>query len=247
MTEPVAALPYSEYVAAVRREGEALLTAAGQGLDIAVPTCPDWDVEGLVRHVSRVYNRVLHLVADRVTQEPATRPELPDGEPMDVLRDLLDEIVAALSEVDPDTAVWNWATSEPDVAGFWARRMAHESSVHRVDAQRAHGITQPIDAELAQDGMNELLDVLAPIVYRRDNVNGPEGTIVLESSDNGTWYVELSPRSISRVDVTSVADVTARGTTSALLLAAYGRVPWSTPDVEGDRELLSAWSDVMKL
>lgn len=236
---------YTEFVAAVRREGETLLTAAGQGLDAAVPTCEEWDVAALVRHVSRVYNRVLHLVADRVTQQPESRPDMPEGEPLDVLRDLLDELVTALSDASPDTPVWNWASGEPDVAAFWARRMAHESAVHRVDAQQAHGITQPIDGELARDGIDEMVDVIAPLVYQRDSVTGPQGTVALESSDNGTWYVALAPGSISRGEVTSSPDATARGTTSALLLTAYGRRPWSVLDVEGDVSILEDWTTAM--
>ena len=47
MTTP----PYAELVSAVRREGEALLTAAAQGIDTPVPTCEDWTIADLTRHV----------------------------------------------------------------------------------------------------------------------------------------------------------------------------------------------------
>jgi hypothetical protein len=36
--------------------------------------------------------------------------------------------------------------------------------------------------------------------------------------------------------------VTARGTASALLLAALNRVPWTSLEVEGNASLLDAWS-----
>jgi uncharacterized protein (TIGR03083 family) len=244
VTEPVQTPSYTELVTAVRREGETLLTAASQGLDPWVPTCHDWNVEALVEHIAKVYNNAAHLLGERITARPQTHYELPAGEPLDVLREVLDELVTALSDAEPDTPVWNWS-EQPDVAAFWARRMAHESSVHRYDAQMAHGIAQPIDAELARDGLDELLDVIAPRVYSRDDLTGPEGSVALDSSDNGTWYVELRPHEVVRADVISSPSVRVRGTTSALLLASYGRTDWSTREIEGDQALLEAWSETM--
>jgi len=235
VTEPVGTPSYTELVTAVRREGETLLTAASQGLDAWVPTCEEWNVEALVEHVAGVYNNVLNLVSQRITTPSWDEVPLPDGAPMDVLRELLDDLVVALSDAEADTPVWNWAKGSDDVAAFWARRMAHESSVHRFDAQRAHGIAQPIDAELAADGVDELLDVIGPRVYKRDSLSGP----------NGTWSIQLSAEGMERLAVASSPQARARGTSSALLLAAYGRIPWSSQDVEGDESLLQAWSDCM--
>jgi uncharacterized protein (TIGR03083 family) len=241
MTTP----PYSELVTAVRREGEGIAAAAGMGLDEAVPTCSEWDVEGLLQHVSLVYARITRVVSTRATEAPQTALVLPDGDPVEVFRDLLDGVVAALSEADADTPVWNWAPSAPNVATFWARRMAHESSVHRFDAQAAHGVMQPIDAELAADGIDELVDVMAPRVYTRDNVTGPTGTVRLQSSDNNTWHLQLEPDGPRRTDLVTEPDVVANGTSSALLLAAYGRVPWTSLEVTGDANLLTQWSAAM--
>src|SRR4051812_19222186 len=155
---------YSELVAAVRREGEGIHSAASLGVDADVPTCAQWDIAALVRHVTKVYVNTAHLLTTRATERPESRPTIPDGEPLDVFGHALDDLVAALSESEPETPVWNWS-DEPDLAAFWARRMAHESSVHRYDAQAAHGVVQPIDAELAADGIDEFIDVIAPLVY----------------------------------------------------------------------------------
>lgn len=234
--------PYSELVTAVRGEGQALLSAGGLGLDAPVPTCGEWDVGALVHHIAKVWSSSSAIVSTRATSRPEQRPPLPDGEPLEVAAQVLDDLVSVLSDAEPDTPVWNWAEGQPDVALFWARRMAHESSVHRYDAQMAHGLAQPIDAQLAGDGMDELLDVIAARVYARDNVTGPEGSLSLESSDDGTWCVSLEPQAVRRVDVLKQPDVTVRGTTSALLLACYGRTPWSSMEVDGDQALLERWS-----
>jgi uncharacterized protein (TIGR03083 family) len=237
---------YSELVAALRSEGEGILAAGRLGLDAPVETCPGWTVTDLLRHVTRVYARVEHVVAHRVLQEPDDKPAIPDGDPVELLDTVLDELVGALREADSDTPVWVWADGAEPTATFWARRMAHESSVHRFDAQMAHGMAQPVDAELAADGLDELIDVIAPSIYSRREVEGPAGTAQLDSSDNGAWCLGLGTGGLRRLDVASKPDVTVRGTSSALLLAAYGRVPWSSLTVEGDLGLLDEWSTAMR-
>jgi uncharacterized protein (TIGR03083 family) len=237
---------YAELVTAVRREGEGIATAAGMGTDAAVPTCDDWTVESLVVQVSRVYARVARIASTRATESPQTPVELPDGDSLHVLRDVLDELVSALSECDADTPLWNWAPGAAKTAMFWARRMAHESSVHRFDAQAAHGVMQPIDSELAGDGIDELIDVLARRVYTRDDVSGPTGTVTLQASDHDAWHLELEPEGISRTEIVKAPDVIVSGTSSALLLGAYGRIPWTSLEVAGDSDLLAQWSAAMK-
>jgi len=236
---------YPELVTAIRREGEGILAAAGMGLDAVVPTCDGWDVAAVVKHVSQVYFRVGYFVSNRVTQRPESLPDLPAGEPIAVLSGLLDELVIALTECDADTAVWTWVFDGPGGAAFWARRMAHESSVHRFDAQAAHAVLQPIDSELASDGIDELIDVIAPRIYSRDDIDGPAGTVRLQSSDSDAWQLALEPDGLRRIDVVDAPDVTASGTSSALLLAAYSRIPWTSLEVTGDADLLTRWSAAM--
>jgi uncharacterized protein (TIGR03083 family) len=239
-------LSYSELVTAVRREGEGIHAAAGLGLDADVPTCGDWDVAALVRHITRVYLSTGVILTSRATEQPQRRPEVPDGDPLEVFGNALDELVTALKDCEGETPVWNWATDQPDLAMFWARRMAHESSVHRFDAQTAHGVVQPIDAEIAGDGLDELVDVIVPRVYARDEITtGATGTISLQSSDDGSWCLELHADGISRMDVINEPDVVVHGTTSALMLAAYSRMPWTSLKTEGDTSVLTGWSETL--
>ena len=233
-------ISYRELLTAVRGEGEGILAAAGQGLDVAVPTCGDWHMPQLLLHVGAIYHRVATLVGER-----ATSP-IPIEQPDDVadtiayVNEGLDELVDALSDADADTPVWNWSP-EPQLALFWARRMAHESAIHRYDAQRAHDVAQPIAADLAHDGLDELVDVILPRVIERDQPTLPTATYVLAAGDD-TWNIELDDGRSTRIETAKAPDVTVRGTTSALLLAAYGRVPWTSLEVEGDASLLTDWS-----
>src|SRR4029453_10276847 len=72
------------------------------------------------------------------------------------------ELLEALGSTDPATLLWTF--HPPDqTAGFWRRRMAQETVVHRVDAESAHGRPRPVPAALAADGVDEgLAGVLAP-------------------------------------------------------------------------------------
>jgi uncharacterized protein (TIGR03083 family) len=234
---------YAELVAAVRREGEAMLAAAKQG-DVPVPTVGEWTMSDLLRHVAEVYTWVAHIVTERVTERPPREPVSKDADPVLLVADALDELVSAFGTTDATTPVWNWSP-QPDVAAVWARRMAHESAIHRNDAQRAHGVAQPIDAELAHDGMDELLDVIVPRVIERDELELPAMTISFVATDEGSWHVRLEGSAITRLEVAKEPDVTARGTASALLLGAYGRVPWDILDVEGDASRLETWSSTI--
>jgi uncharacterized protein (TIGR03083 family) len=237
---------YNELVASIRQEGEAIVAAGRLGLDVAVPTCGDWTMRDLLLHVGRVYQRAGTLVSERSTTAQDYPPAPGDDvDAIDYLCDALDELVAALTSCDPETPVWNWSDAPP-TAAFWARRMAHESSVHRYDAQRAHELAQPVDADLAHDGMDELIDVLVPRVLARDTPVLPSATYLFHATDDGEWAVRFGPGGVERLDVAKDPGVTATGTASALLLAAYNRVRWSSLKLEGDEALLDAWASEIR-
>jgi len=239
--------PYAELVAFVRSEGEAIVSASRQDADAVVPTCPDWKIADLCAHVGSIYAYVAHVVSERLTSASDVRPEPADGADMvKWLESQLDELVTALSGCDADTPMWNWS-GEPYVAAFWARRTAHESAIHRFDAQRAFGIAQPVDADLAADGLDEFVDLLLPIVGTHSGVEWPAATFVFESVEDGAWRVRTGESAPGRADADSPADVTVRGTSSALLLAVNNRVPWTSLEVEGDAALLDQWSRSLTL
>lgn len=237
---------YAELTASIRREGQAIIAAAQLGLDVPVPTCGDWQLPDLLVHVASVYRRAAKVVEERATAKVDFIPiEEPVSDPVGQLEDMLDELVHALSDVDADTEMWNWSPG-PQVAAFWARRMAHESAVHRYDAQRAHAVAQPIEADLAPDGLDEIIDVIVPRLIDDRGVTLPEGVISLVGTDDGGWCFRTWATGIERLDVTKDPDVTVRGTASALLLAMYNRVKWTSLDTSGDTDVLDAWSAAVK-
>jgi uncharacterized protein (TIGR03083 family) len=238
-------MAYSEFVTAVRSEGQALVAAAGEGGDDPVPTCGEWTMDRLLLHIGKLWAWVATIVGERLTAPPE-RPEVPaDKTPVEFAAEALDELVEALMSCEADTPVWNWA-EQPPTAMFWARRMANEAAAHRYDAQTAHDVAQPIDAELAHDGLDELIDVVLPAVLSGGGRTLPEATYAFVASDEESWCVQLRADGITRADGAATPDVTVRGTASSLMLAAINRVDWSSLEIEGDAALLDEWSKALR-
>ncbi|GAA2618750.1 maleylpyruvate isomerase family mycothiol-dependent enzyme [Dactylosporangium fulvum] len=237
------------WLASLRTEGDAFRAALGSGtpLDAPVPSCPGWSLGDLAWHVSQVYSWVSGHAGRGVTERPGGRPDtpLPAGvDPVVAWTDAFTELVATLDAVEPDLPAWNWAP-QAKKAAFWHRRMAHETSIHRWDAQMAGGLSEPIDPKLAGDGVTEVLDTWLP-AGRRSGPTDRAGMIALHATDvDQVWYVRLRGAGVALLDTDTLLDTddhheraTASGPASDLVLALFGRVPFDTLLVSGDVTLL---------
>src|ERR1700760_3541027 len=129
-------------------------------LDAAVPTCPEWSVADLTRHVGEVYLHKVECMREGAERESDWPPAgLKDEEPVALLDRSYAALVAELTTRDPAAPGGTWYVPDP-TAGFWFRRMAQESVIHRIDAELAAGVdVAPISDDLAIDGIDELLRV----------------------------------------------------------------------------------------
>ncbi|MFI5958235.1 maleylpyruvate isomerase family mycothiol-dependent enzyme [Cryptosporangium sp. NPDC051539] len=236
----------------LRREGAGFRAAlTPETLASPVPSCPGWNVERLVAHVGAVYRfHGAHVVRGVTT--PPEDGEAPEAAPSgtDVI-EWWDEsfriLLAALGSTDPSTPAWNWSIQEP-VARFWFRRMAHETAIHRWDAQLGAGaaLTEPIDARLAVDGVDEMLDTFLPAKHDWAD-DTPRGVVTLRATDvDAHWAVRMRGVGISLLDTGTVFDdpphaqSAVTGTASDLELALWGRIPLSVLTVEGNPALPEA-------
>ncbi|MFF8729275.1 maleylpyruvate isomerase family mycothiol-dependent enzyme [Streptomyces sp. NPDC015171] len=253
-------LPYDTYLAAIERESQRLAEVV-RGADPAdaVPSCPDWTLADLSRHVGAVQRWFGALVSRRVQEPPRSR-EVELGLP-EQPRDYADwvaagasEVSAALRETDPHTAMWAWG--EDQHARFWVRRMLCETLVHRVDAERAVGREWDVDPALAADAVDEFLvnlpyaGVFAPGVTK---LRGTGETIAFRcATADGTageeWRVRLDPEGFRLLPAdgdaeTGPPDAVVRGRAADLLLLLYGRRSYreSAFAVSGDAALLDRW------
>jgi uncharacterized protein (TIGR03083 family) len=246
------------WLAAMRADGPATQAAfeeaasREEGLATPVPSCPGWTMLDLVHHLAALYRSVRSHVSRGVTSRPesagtADLDELPTGAAaIQWWADEFEALQKLLDTLDPQMPAWNWAPQSKQVA-FWQRRMAHETAIHRWDAQTAVGHTEPIEPKLAVDGVTEVLDTWLPAGRRR----GPEdrsGVVQLTATDTGQdWFVRLRGPGVALLDTGTWLDhddhharALARGTASDLNLALFGRIPFDVLDVSGDVALLSA-------
>ncbi|MGH3587273.1 MAG: maleylpyruvate isomerase family mycothiol-dependent enzyme [Pseudonocardia sp.] len=144
----------------------ALFAEALRGPDLQqrVPTCPEWTLYQLAEHVGQAHRRATKLIIRRATAPPdinelgnAATPEDPD-KLATWLRDGATDLVDAIRAAGPQTPVWSW--SDDQSVGFWARRMAHETAVHRADIELALGNVFAVEADLAADAISEWLSAV---------------------------------------------------------------------------------------
>jgi uncharacterized protein (TIGR03083 family) len=238
------------HLTALASEGAALGDAADGRLDRPVATCPDWDMAQLVTHVGMVHTWVRAVVAaggERVTQGDLPAPPDDKAELIGWYRGGLGALVEAL-QVDPDTPAWTFSRTAPDTVGWWRRRQALETALHRWDAQAAAGQDPaPIAAQLALDGIEELLSEFAPGLLEGRDRGELAGSFHVHATDaSGEWWLDFDAPDQPPKREHAKADTAVRGPASGLYLWLWNR---QTPEeagleVFGRREVADAWREV---
>ncbi|MFI5698052.1 maleylpyruvate isomerase family mycothiol-dependent enzyme [Kribbella sp. NPDC051586] len=139
----------------VQAESARLVEVARTGLDAAVPSCPGWTVDDVVRHVAQVYVHKVEVLKRGALPDPWP-PDFSDLETLQWYDDARTALIAALEAAGTETQTWTFNPRD-STSAFWFRRMAHESLVHRIDVEQAHEVITPIDPDLALDGIDEVL------------------------------------------------------------------------------------------
>ncbi|MFI7100660.1 maleylpyruvate isomerase family mycothiol-dependent enzyme [Streptomyces sp. NPDC050161] len=249
----------TEFVEALRLDGALLAEAAEEaGPDARIPACPEWQMRDLVTHVGRVHRWATQYVTegtDRASRPPEA-PELTDKELVPWLREGHHHLVVALHTAPQDLSAWTFLPADSPLA-FWARRQAHETSVHRVDAQQALGVgLTPLPRAFAADGVDELLAGIHSQARSRVRSDVPR-TLRLRATDTAgaQWSVRLSeepPHTVRSADAEGAeagqdaakpADCTVEGPAEALYLALWNRTPWDSLSVSGDESLVRLWQE----
>ncbi len=253
----------AEHIAALRRHGESLADAAElAGLEAPVPTCPAWGVRDLLRHIGYVHR----WAARHITERPARvlggpseaeilkgigYPGSDDGgDLLAWFRDGHAKLAETLSHTDPALATATFF-SAPSPLAFWARRQAHETAIHRVDAESAAGISTGFPAAFAADGVDELL-----LGFGRRRKYQPlaegSGKLRIQATDTGdAWYIEAADGRIHacRGPGDADADGMVSGPASGLYLFLWNRRDLAQADVTitGDPSLLTTWQSSVRV
>ena len=146
------------YMSAIRNDAGAMIDAArAAGLDTDVPTCPGWTVRDLMVHTGRVHRHKADVVRGGYLETDAAFPPAPNGDVMDWYVEGLEEMLHVFSDADLSVPTYTWCGHD-HTADWWVRRMAHETVIHAADALIAAGRRPTVDALLAEDGVDEILD-----------------------------------------------------------------------------------------
>ncbi|MFB9463876.1 maleylpyruvate isomerase family mycothiol-dependent enzyme [Streptomyces cinereospinus] len=236
----------ADFLDTLDREGRLLAAAAAEaGTGAEVPTCPDWQVGDLLRHTGMVHRWAAAFVAQALT---SFRPgeELPGLDGDDLLawyRESHRGLVDTLAAAPPDVRCWQVLPAPSPLAG-WARRQAHETTVHRVDAESARGGAHAeIARDFAVDGIDELLRGFH--ARRKSAVRTEEPRVLrVRATDTGdaVWTVRLSAEPpVTEPGDAGAADCELGGPAVPLYLALWNRGPF--PEVQGDAALAELWRE----
>lgn len=241
-------MEFSRFLACLAADHTRLREAAEGNLAAPVPSCPEWTVEVLVRHVAEVYLHKTECM--RLGHAPEPWPPDPGGEPpLHRLDRAYQELAGEFAARDPGSAAYTWYDDDQTV-GFWIRRMAQETVIHRVDAELARaaagiGTVTGIPADLALDGIDEVLDRF--LRYDTEgcadeytNLPDREEAPVLVSAGELAWQVRATPKGVelARVPPGTAAGATVHGDPESVLLWLWRRVGTERVETAGDQALI---------
>jgi uncharacterized protein (TIGR03083 family) len=232
-------LTFPRYAEELAAETERLATAVGgQPPDRVVPTCPEWTVRDLVTHVGTGHRYAAGIIEDGVSgprhleriEAPAAQAEWAAW-----LTTGAGRLTAAVREHGFDEAVWTWHPRH-QTAGFWLRRMVHDLVVHRFDAELIDGAPGDLAADLAADGVDDLL--LTFLIF--DKLAGRGESLQFTATDaNCSWYAVRTPGGPTWREGEAPADVTLAAPARDLLLVLNRRQP--PGPTTGDVAVLNRW------
>ncbi|MFF6777166.1 maleylpyruvate isomerase family mycothiol-dependent enzyme [Streptomyces sp. NPDC012637] len=235
------------HIDALDTAGKALLeAAAAAGPDAEVATCPGWRVRDLLRHTTMVHRWATAFVAEGHTSyhPGGDETDLDGDELLAYVREGHARLVGALREAPADLECWNFLPA-PSPLAFWARRQAHETTVHRADAESALAAGPgPVDPALAADGVDELLRAFHGRDRSRVRTERPR-TLRVRATDTGdVWTVRLSPEAPRTTrDAEGPADCELSGPADRLYLTLWNRLPQEAVTVTGDASLALLWRE----
>jgi uncharacterized protein (TIGR03083 family) len=231
------------------------LAALVDGADLTrtVPTCPEWTLRQLATHVGRAHRWAAQIAATRSAEVIPFR-EVPDGRIPDDpaqhapwLRAGAARVTGAVRSAGSDLV---WAFDGLHPASFWGRRMAHETAVHRADAELAAGLEAAFEPDIAADGIDEWLGSHFATTLGDQRLEGlPDGGVLhVHATDGdlgeaGEWLVRREGSALIVEHGHGKGDAALRGPAGRLLLVLLRRIPADDPQVQvlGDPALLSGW------
>ncbi|MCU1397418.1 MAG: hypothetical protein JWN62_527 [Acidimicrobiales bacterium] len=245
------------HLATIALEGRRLAMAASMaGPGAVVPTCPEWSMRDLVLHQGEVHRWATLVVLEGVAKPSAVPADhvgpLPgDDDLVAWFTDGLEGLLRALGDAPDDLAAFTFLADAPAPAVFWSRRQAHETEMHRVDAESALHVLTPFETASAVDGIDEMLVGFVPRKHTPFHLE-PARTLAVHLTDAGSaWHLAISeePTVTQRMEPgqPSVADCTVSGSASDVYLALWNRQGVDPLEVTGDASVFDAFRTSVRI
>jgi uncharacterized protein (TIGR03083 family) len=238
----------AEHIEVLRHEGELLSQAAADaGLTSEVATCPGWQVRDLLGHTGRVHRWATFYVTTgsrepRIDAATAASFAAPDDRHLvDWFRTGHAALVIALAAADPDLACFTFLPA-PSPLAFWARRQAHETAIHRVDAESTGTAHTTFASPFAADGIDELLTGILSRPGGTLVADPPVSLAVAATDIDAAWTVRIEPDHIQVLAGRNLADLTVTGPADDLYLLLWNRGDTRHCDVRGSIDVLDLWN-----
>ena len=244
-----------DYASALLDETRALgeLVRAGDPA-LPIPTCPEWNLTQLFRHVGRGHRWAAQIVGDRMDR-PLDPRDVVDGKPpadtdaaVAWLNDGAQLLLDAVAKIGPDNPAWTFQGPRPSV--WWVRRRLHEATVHRADVEVARGAEFVIAPELAADGIGEWLDLITARLSQNEQPLSDGDSVHLHATDDGLgpvgeWTISRSGGAVTWAHEHGKGSVALRGPVRDLFVAVMRRVPVADTGIAmfGDTAVWQNWLD----
>jgi uncharacterized protein (TIGR03083 family) len=126
---------------------------------------------------------------------------------------------------------------------FWARRQAHETAIHRADAESATGSVPEWEPAFAADGIDELFNGFFSRRRGRLVADPTRSLAVVATDADAAWTMTIGPDSRTVVAGRQPADLTLTGPATALYLLLWNRGRPGGLELDGDRAVLDLWRE----
>jgi uncharacterized protein (TIGR03083 family) len=255
----------AEHIDALRDQGGLLADAAERaGLDAAVPTCPSWLVKDLLRHTGYIHRWAASHITDCAPSILDGPPEAeillggaPDPELLGWFRAGHAALVATLATADPAVECATFMPA-PSPLAFWARRQAHETAIHRADAETASGVRPEYAPGFAADGIDELIMGFGQRRKYQSAAGPADGGLRVRATDTGdAWHLSAGEGRIQAHrgpgeppgPADGPADGIVSGPASGVYLFLWNRSGADEVGVtiEGDPSFLACWRSSVRV
>jgi len=247
-------LPFDRCLDVVQEAGDALARRAAD-LGAPVLTCPTWSTADLLAHQGMVHRWAAANLRLDETPVPSTDEILrtvPAEQLIDWFSEGLRQLATTLGTVHPDVPALVFLRDAPAPRHFWARRQAHETTIHSIDALAAALGRVPsaeeagVDPEVALDGIDELLTGFYPRGRSKLSGDEPLTIAVVPTDADRAWTMEVADGRLEterrrRPD----AGTTLTGTAAQLYLGLWNR--GGEIAEEGRPGVLDRWREVQRV